>query len=172
MQIGKYDSRIVLEGVEHAIAVMRIDVDIGHARHAAVRAQCSIDHAAIVEHAEAGGAPARGMVQAADRHEGAPARAVEYPLGRRQAGADHAGGGLEHAAKGGRVAAVQPAVAGLRALHDEADVLGRVKQLQLAVQRIARLEHADPRVAARAAGTPAGMRRAGRGRTDGHRRKP
>jgi len=53
------------------------------------------------------------MVQAADGHEGPAASAIEYPLGGGQAGADDAGGRLEHAAKGGRVAAVQRAGAGL-----------------------------------------------------------
>src|SRR5665213_150722 len=141
VQVGEDDSRVVFEGVVHAIAMVRVDVDIGDACHAVVAPQMLDDHAAIVEHAESRGPLTRGVMQAADRHERAPARAPKDPLGGRKARSHYAGRGLEHTTKSGRVAAVQPAISGLRALHYEANVLGSMKQLELGVQRVARLEH-------------------------------
>jgi len=48
VKIRKDDARIVLESVEDAIAVMRIDVHVRHARHAAPAQQGLDHHAAIV----------------------------------------------------------------------------------------------------------------------------
>ena len=148
VQVGKDHSGIVFEGIEHAVAMMRIDVDVGDAGHAAIAQQMLDHHAAIVEDTEPGGARARGVMQPADRHEGAAMRAIQDPLGRRETRADDALRRLEDAAESRRVTAVEPAVARLRALHDEANVLGSVKQLQFADQRIARLEHLHARLEA------------------------
>ena len=75
MQIGEHDRRVVLEGVEHPIAVVRIDVDVGDALEAGTL-ELLDGYAAVVEHAEPGCAVARRMVQPGDRHEGAPAVAA------------------------------------------------------------------------------------------------
>ena len=69
MQVGEDDGRIVLERVVHAVAVVRVDVDVGDALEAMRAAQQLDDDAAIVEHAKARGAVARRVMQAGDRHE-------------------------------------------------------------------------------------------------------
>jgi hypothetical protein len=140
VQIREDQPRVVLEGVIHAIAMVRIDIDIGDAGHAAVTPQMLDDDPAVVEDAKSRGALTRSVVQAPNGYECSAARAGQDPIGRRQAGSHYAGRRLEHAAKGRSIATVQPAAARLRALHDEANVLGRMKQLQLGDQRITRLE--------------------------------
>ncbi len=42
VQVGEDHRGVVLEGVEHAIAVMRIDVDVGDARQAGRLRSCSM----------------------------------------------------------------------------------------------------------------------------------
>ena len=69
VEVGEQQIRIVLERVEHAVAVMRIDVDVSDALQAMLAAQHLDRDAAIVEHAEAGGVVARRMMQAGDRNE-------------------------------------------------------------------------------------------------------
>ena len=106
MQVGEHHRGILLEGVEHAVAVMRVDVDVADALQA--RALEQLDgHAAVVEHAEAGGAIARRVVQSRDGHEGAPAFAPHDRLHGAQGGADHVGGGFVHAAEGRRIAGIE-----------------------------------------------------------------
>ena len=72
MDVREDDVRVVLERVEHAVAVMRIDVHVGDALQPVALAQQLDRDAAIVEHAEPGGAIARGVMQPGDRHEAAP----------------------------------------------------------------------------------------------------
>ena len=67
VHIGDQHVRIRLEPVEHAIAVMGIDVDVGDAPQTVLATQVLDRHAAIVEHAEAGGAAARCVMQPGDR---------------------------------------------------------------------------------------------------------
>ena len=131
MQIREDQFRIVLEGVEHAIAMMGVDINVGDARNAMGAPQMLDDHAAIVEDAEARGALARRVMQAGDRHEGAPVRAAHDPVRGRQARTHNASGRLEYAAKRGRVSSVQPAAAAMGAFDDETHVVGGVKELQL-----------------------------------------
>ena len=110
---------IVLERVEHAIAVMRIDVDVGDALRALRASQQLDDDAAVVEDAEAGGVVARGMMQAGDRHEGAATLALHDRLRRTQGRAHHAGRRLVDATERRRVAAIQKAAAAGGALAHE-----------------------------------------------------
>ena len=70
----------------------------------------------------------------------------QHPVGRGQAGADYAGGCLEHTAERRSVAAIEHAGTRLGAFHDKADVLGGVKKLQLSQLSVSRFEHAHLRV--------------------------
>ena len=133
--VGEHDRRIVLEGVEHAVAVVRVDVDVGDA-HEAVLALEVLDHDAdVVEYAEARGMGAPGMVQSRDRHEAASRLPGHDRLHGDQRGADDVARGLEDALERGRVAAVEQSLAGRRARDDELHVARIVEQLELGARR-------------------------------------
>ncbi len=145
VQVGDDDLRVVLEGVEHAVAVVRVDVDVGDAPEAVTPPQRLDDHAAVVEDAEARGAVARGVVQATDRHEGAAPRSGHDPISRAQARADDGGGGLVHTAKARGVAGIEHAAAELGTALHELDVSTAVEQLQLSDAGRRRVEHRHAR---------------------------
>ena len=131
VQIGEHQLRVVFERVEHAVAVMRIDVDIGYALEPARRAQ-PLDHdAAIVQRTKPGRTAPRGVMQTGDRHEGAAHKAEHHRLGRRERTAGDVGGRLENAAEHRRVAAIQMPDPLARARLHELEVGQRVEQLQL-----------------------------------------
>lgn len=128
VQVGDDDRRVVLEGVEHAIAMVGIDVDVGD-RAQPVPPPQRLDHdATVVEHAEARGAVARRVVQPADRHEGAGARVRHDPLaGQTTRRADHGGRGLVDAATR-RIPTVEAAGTRPGLLAHEVDVGRRMEQ--------------------------------------------
>ena len=141
VQVGEYHRRVVLEGIEHTVAMVRVDVDIGDAFQS--RAFQQFDrHAAVVENAEACSAITRGVMQARDRHEGAPALAVHDGLRRTQGRADHARGRLVDATKRGRVAGIEEAGAAGGALAHPFKILRRVKGTQFRIGGGAGLKHA------------------------------
>ena len=141
VQVGEYHRRVILERIEHAVAVVRVDVDVGDALEA--RALQQLDrHAAVVEHAETGRAVARGVMQARDRHEGTPAFAVHDRLHRTQGGADHARGRLVDTSERGCVAGIEKTGAAGGAFAHQLQILRRVKGTQLDVRGSAGLEHA------------------------------
>ena len=138
------------EGVEHPVAVVGVDVHVGHALHAVAPAQGLDGEAAVVVHAEApGGVPAR-MVQAGDGHECTPAASRHHRVHRRQGGAGHDGGGLVDAGDCGGVAVVQEPGALLRQCLDPGHVLRRVEQGQVGIRGLHRLAHRHPRAQAAA----------------------
>ena len=67
VDIGEDQVGIVLEAVKHAVAVMRIDIDVRDLLDAVLLAQILDGDAAIVEYAKAGGNVAARMMQARDR---------------------------------------------------------------------------------------------------------
>ncbi len=139
MDIGEQQIGIVLETVEHAVAVMRVDIDIGHPPQTVSPAQ-ELDHdAAVVVDAEPGGVLSAGMVQSRDRHESSPERAVHDPLHRRDRCPDDSRARDIDTRHRGRIAIVQEPVAGRAALGHEVEIVGRVEGEQLAsVGRICR----------------------------------
>ncbi len=139
VDVRKDQVGIVLEAVEHAVAVMRVDVDIGHPPQTVSPAQ-ELDHdAAVVVDAEPGGVLSAGMVQSRDRHESSPERAVHDPLHRRDRCPDDSRARDIDTRHRGRIAIVQEAVAGRAALGHEVEIVGRVEGEQLAsVGRICR----------------------------------
>jgi hypothetical protein len=147
VQVGEHHRGILLEGVEHAVAVMRVDVDVADALQSRTLEQLD-GHTAVVEHAEAGGAIARGVVQSRDGHEGAPALALHDRLHGAQGGAHHARGRFIHAAEGRRVAGIEKSATALRAVPHELEVGGAVEGKQFLVRGGARLEHAHAPVEA------------------------
>ena len=107
MGVCEHDRRIVLESIVNAVTVVRIDVDVGDAREAMLPLE-ALDHDAdVVEHAEAGGMGAPGVVQSRDRHEAASRLAGHDRLHGDERGADHVARGLEDALERGRIAAVE-----------------------------------------------------------------
>ena len=69
MQVRDDHARVILEGVKDPIAVVRVDVHIGHALQPMPAAQCLNYHAAVVEDTESSSLGAAGMMQSGDRHE-------------------------------------------------------------------------------------------------------
>ena len=131
MQVGEQQIGIVLERVEHAVAVMRIDVDISDALHAVPTPQHFDRHAAVVEDAKAGGVAARRMMQTGNRNECAARGAAEHSVDGVQRRADDVARGFVDAAPGRRVACVEIAEAARRTLAHEIDVGRRVKPFEL-----------------------------------------
>jgi hypothetical protein len=78
VQVGKRDVGVALERVEHAVAVMRVDVDVRDAAQPEDLPRGFDRDAAIVEHAETRGRVARCMVQSADRNECAARGPLDY----------------------------------------------------------------------------------------------
>ncbi len=122
---------VVFERVEHAVAVVRIDVDVGDSFQTITFAQQLDGHAAIVEHAEARGLVARGVVEAGNRHETVAGRTAHDGVRRIERGADDGRGRLEHAPKRGRVALIQHALAGDGAFPHQIHVAGRERKAAL-----------------------------------------
>ena len=107
MDVGKDQVRVALEAVEHAVAVVRIDVHVGNAFQAVIAAKHFHRHAAVVEHAESRGAAARRVMQSGDGDEGAPRAPCHDFLGGEQRRADHVRGGFVNATPRRRIAGVQ-----------------------------------------------------------------
>src|SRR5205814_528512 len=133
VQVGGHHRRILLEYVEHAVAVMRVDVHVTDALQALALQELD-RHAAVVEHAEVGRALARRVVQSRDRHEGPATLPPHDRLHGAQRGADHAGRRPVHAAERRGVAGVEKALTALRALAHELEVGGAVERAQLLVR--------------------------------------
>jgi energy-dependent translational throttle protein EttA len=143
VRVGDHERRVVLEGVEHAVAVMGVDVDVRDAREPVLALQVFDHDTDVVEDAETRRVRATGMVQARDRHEG-PARAsIHHRLCRDERSADDVARGLEDALESGRVAAIEKSLAGGRARDDELDVARIVKELELRPGGSARRELQD-----------------------------
>ena len=121
---------VVLVGVEDAVAVMNVDIDIGDAAHAVLVAQGFDHHTEIVDHAESCRRVAARMVQPADRLKAARDLAADDARQRIQRRAADCAGRLEHAGKARGVAVVEPAFAGLRAEHHPFDMRRGVKAHQ------------------------------------------
>ncbi|GMQ87569.1 MAG: hypothetical protein BMS9Abin08_0773 [Gammaproteobacteria bacterium] len=77
VEIHKHKIRVVLEGVEHAIAVMCIDINVGDALNSILPAQCFDGDPAIVEHTKTGGGITARMVQTGDGYECLPATCAD-----------------------------------------------------------------------------------------------
>ncbi len=99
VQVRDDQLRIVLERVEHAVPMVGIDIHIGDTAQPPMPAQMLDNDTAVIEYAEARGAIACRMMQSGDRHEGAPPRCGQDPLGCRKTRAHHAGRRLEYAAE-------------------------------------------------------------------------
>jgi hypothetical protein len=81
VEVGEHHRRVVLERVEHPIAVVRVDVDVSDALQS--RALQQLDrHPAVVEDAKARRALARRVMEPGDGHEGAAALAAHDRLHR------------------------------------------------------------------------------------------
>ena len=148
VDVGEDQVGVALEGVVHAVAVMRVDVHVSNALQAVIPPQHFHGHAAVVEHAETGGRAARGVMQTGDRNEGAARLARHDLLGGEQRRADHVGRRLVDAAPRRRVAGVEESLAGQRRFRDQVDVLRRVERLELVARGGARLHDAHALVEA------------------------
>ena len=133
MQLG-----VLLERVEHAVAMMRVDVDVGHAANAVEPPRGFDRDAAVVEDAKPGRAVARRVMQAADRNERAARGPRDDRRERLERAADDARRGFVDAGERRRVAGVEQAAAARRQLDDAIDVRGRVEVLELLARRLPR----------------------------------
>ena len=88
MDVGEQEVRVVLETIEHAVSVVRIDVHVGDPFEPVTGTQVFRRHTAVVEHAETGGMSATRMVQPGDRYECTGRRACHDSVNGGQRGAD------------------------------------------------------------------------------------
>jgi hypothetical protein len=86
------------------------------------------------------------MVQARDRHEGATRAALHDLAGREQGSPHHVRRRFVHPAPCRRIAGIQEALAGERAIRDQVEVLGRVEGFELATCGGAGFHEPDPLV--------------------------
>ena len=170
VDVGEAEFGIILVGIEDAVAVVHVDIDVGDAPQAVRAPQRLYDHADVAEHAESRRMIAAGMMQPADRQEGIGRPALHDPGQRVQRRAGHVRRGIEESLAGGRVAAVEKAPVLAAAPAHELHVIGAVKPPDLlrrgrsrgfqqhAVQARfpqRRLKHAVPVQAERVAAGPA-----------------
>ena len=127
VNIGEQQIGIVIERVEHPVPMMGVDIDVGDAFEAMAGTQLFDGDPAIVEDTEAGGPVARRMMQPRDGHEGAPASARHERFDGHQGGTDDRTRGIENAAKGRRVSAIEKTVPVQGLLLHELDVLRAVE---------------------------------------------
>ena len=69
VQVCKQDVGVRFEAVEHAVAVVRIDVHVRHALHPMTAAQLFDRDTTIVEHTEPRRSTARSVMQPGDGNE-------------------------------------------------------------------------------------------------------
>ncbi len=144
MQVGKDHVRIVLETVEDAVTVVRIDVDVGNAPEA-VAAPGRLDgDTAVVEDAKTGRRVARRVVKPADRDERARDRARHDRLQRIERAADHERRILEDARVGRRVAEVEETAADARHFDHAIDIARRMKVLKFLARGLPRRNALKP----------------------------
>ena len=129
MQVGKDQVWVLFKGVEDAIAVVGINIDIGHSLNTMSGAQGFNCDATVIEDAEPGGRVAAGMVQPRNGHEGASAVVLDDLVDGIQHAAYHIGGGLVGVWKTGGVATIQIAATCLRHGFDFSHIIGGVEQL-------------------------------------------
>ena len=138
VQVREQHVGILLEGVEHAVAVMRVDVDVGDAANAVELARRLDRDAAVVEDAKPGRDVARRMMQPADRNERAANGPRDDRGQRLERAADDVRRGFVDAGERRRVAGVEQAAAARRQLDDAIDVRRRVEVLELLARRLPR----------------------------------
>ena len=130
VDVGEADTGILLEGVEHPVAVVGIDVHIGDPPQAVPRPQQFQHDATIVVDAETRGLVAPGVMEAGDGHEG-PAGVPRHDVlhGEYRCANDGRRCRIQ-APPRRRVALVQPASAGQAQGFHAGDVPRRVKGRQ------------------------------------------
>lgn len=144
MQVSDDDTGIILVGVEDPIAVVRIDIHVGHALKAVSPAQRLDHHAAVIEDAESCRLCATGVMQSSDGHERASLGPGKNPLHRRKTRPDHAGGGFVDAAKRRRIAAIEAADAAFAVRAHKIQVFGFVKEFEVGTAGFNRIQQRDP----------------------------
>jgi sulfate-transporting ATPase len=146
MDIGNDHVRVILERVEHPVAVMGVDIDVGNALQARTPAQQLDRHSAIVENAEAGGMVAGGVVQTSYGYERPAAAALHDRIGGIECGADDIGRRLVNTAEGRGIPSIQKPLPGRRALAHEIDVRRCMEAQELLVGSRARLKQLHARI--------------------------
>ena len=111
MYVGKNKVGIVLEAIENAIAMMRINIDISDSSDAEFLAQVFDRDATVVEDTKPGSTAPCRMMQACNRHERAPVIVVHDLIDGAQNGPDDSRRGIVDTRHRGRVALIQPAAA-------------------------------------------------------------
>ena len=102
VQRNGQDARIVPEDALRAVAVVRIDVDVGHPPDAAVEQPLDREGGVVVDAKTARALPG-GVVHPAAEVHGPHGAAVQDSCGRQQGAAGQPGAGFVHAGKGGVV---------------------------------------------------------------------
>ena len=141
VHVGKDDAGVVLERVEDSVSMVCVDIDVSDPFQSRFVAQQLDSHTAVVEHAKAGCAVARCVVQPGNGHESAAALLLHDGSGGIQGSPHDAGSRLKDSAEGGRIARIQKPLSAGRAFAHEVHVSRRVKGAQFIFGGHAWLEH-------------------------------
>ena len=135
VDIGEYEVRVVFERIEHAIAMVGVDVNVGDTLHTVASAQVFDRNPAVIKYAEPGSAVARRVMQTGDRHERPSKIAVHDLIHGAKHCADDGRGSFINAGQSGRIALIEETGTSGRHARYLVDVLGRMKQGEFIDQR-------------------------------------
>ena len=122
---------VIFETVEHAVAVMRVDIDVGYALHAVFLAQVFGGNTAIIEDAKPGRTISASVMQSRYRHERALCPPFHDCVHSRQRSANDIGGGIKYTRQCGSVPIIKKALAVSRHARNLVDVVGGMEQHQV-----------------------------------------
>ena len=137
VQVDERDIGVLFEGIEHAIAVVGVDVHIGDALQPVPGPQPLDGDTAIIQGAETCRPLSACVMQAGDRHKGSTSLSAHDRLGGAQRRTDHIGSGLVHAEEGWGVAPIEPTLTAQRSRTQQGKVSRVMEQRELIGGRLA-----------------------------------
>ena len=135
VNVGDDHAGIGFKAVEHAVAVVGVDVYVGHARDTVHAPQRLNHHPDIVVDTKTCGVVASSMMETTNRLQTALMLTTQQPFHARQRAADHARGNMVQLRKNRRVTRVERGIAAPFSLHDAVDVGGCMKAQQFVARR-------------------------------------
>ena len=108
MDVGEYQVRVILESVKHAVAMVRIDIDIGDSSKPELFAQVLGGDATIIKDTETGRGIASGVMQSGNGDKRAFVVAMHDLIHRAQYRADDCRCRVVNAGHSRRIAIIEP----------------------------------------------------------------
>ena len=130
VDIGEDKIGIGLEAVKDAVAMMCVDINVGHSLEAELFAQVLDGNTTVIKNTESSGAAAGRVMQPGNRNERALVIAVHDFVDGAKHGADDGGCGVIDAGDDRSVAVIEPALACRRHARHLVNVLSRMEQRQ------------------------------------------